>query len=173
MGCSDPCRLRAATASCATRVAAGPAAEAADFAVINTGLHSHGPLEGYLGGVKQTFAKLTAMYARRGQDPARHLLYRSSWAALVGCGNVSDPLTPAEAIEVFRRQGRLTTNEDRYNWSSLSPQNEGVRALAASFGVPFWNVYPATLMRPGGHRLKRITAKNDDHVCRRAPNRGP
>lgn len=126
----------------------GAAIEAADFAVINTGLHHHGSLQRYLDRVNRTLTKLTAMYAQSGRVARRHLLYRSSWAALVGCGNLSDPLTPAQAAAAVNRGRR----DDRYNWSSLSPQNDGVRALANAFGVPFWNVERATLLRPGGHR---------------------
>jgi len=131
----------------------GPAFEKSDFTVLNTGLHHHGGLSAYAERVNATFAKLAASIARRGRDISRHVLYRSTWAAVVGCGSMSDPLTPPQAAATFRTQSGLAAGtEDRYNWTGLSPQNTFVRRIAESYGIPFWDTYPATLMRPGGHR---------------------
>lgn len=128
------------------------AAEWADFAVVNTGLWHHGSVHSYLSRMNATLSALVPMLKRSGRAVSRSLLYRSSWAAVVGCGNMSDPLTPQQAADAFKLQSALGSDVDRYNWTDLQPQNIGMHKMAQQWGVPFWDAYPATLMRPGGHR---------------------
>ena len=129
--------------------------DAANFTVMNTGLHHHGRLDEYLNRVNRTFARVAKSITQRGSKVSRHTLYRSSWSALIGCNDMKDPLPPQEAIKMLMDQTRRAgSGEDRYNWTDLSPQNVGARALAEQYGIPYWETFEATSMRPGGHRVQ-------------------
>eukprot|EP00966_Prymnesium_polylepis_P244815 5662770-Prymnesium_polylepis.1 len=52
--------------------------------------------------------------------------------------------------EILSRKGL-----DMYGWGQFRGWNDMARLVAAAHGVPFLDVFPATRLRPGGHRVDR------------------
>lgn len=134
----------------------------ASFVVINRGMWrtSDWLLLHELNG---TFTHLAQAYAR--SDIAERVLFRSTWGSLADCRNLRDPLTRPQSDLALKEQV-LKQRDKKYEWKwgKISHQNDLAHHTASAFGIPFWDVYPATVMRPGGHR-----AHDCSHFCLPGP----
>ena len=98
--------------------------------------------------LNQTFQHLEQTFA--GTELAQRILFRSTWGSLDKCRNLTDPLTRDQAEAALLEQ--VKARRDKYEWGKIAHQNALAHGMAKAFAIPFWDVYPATLMRPAGHR---------------------
>ena len=101
--------------------------------------------------LNKTFGLLRESFARAGRDASDSVLFRSTWASLDECKNLSDPLRLADADRSLREQSK-TERGRLYGWGRIDHQNGLSHKVAADYGLKFWDIFNATLVRPGGRR---------------------
>ena len=136
----------------------------ADLVIINRGMwRSSDHL--LLSELNRTLTFLNETYQGTDRPAAQRVIFRSTWGSLHACQNLSDPLTMADAQDAMRQQ--VIKQRDHYEWGKIAHQNELAKRVVHSFGFVFWDVYSATLTRPGG----RLTPREKDcgHFCLPGP----
>jgi hypothetical protein len=119
----------------------------ADFILLNRGMWRSSDWL-LLRELNATFRYLKRTLA--GTELSQRVLFRSTWGSLEKCRTLTDPLTREQADAALHRQ--VAAQRDKYEWGKIAHQNVLAHGMAKAFAVPFWDVYPATLMRPAGHR---------------------
>ena len=91
------------------------------------------------------------------ENAGRRVVFRGLHSSYYNCSGMADPLVQQVALASraedsvfsFRRRN------DAFGWGQFRNWNEMARRVTASLGVPFFDVFPATSLLPGSHRIDR------------------
>ena len=138
----------------------------ADFVLLNRGMWRASDdilrLE-----LNATFAQMARTY--QVTSLAERVLYRSTFGTIDDCSMHPDPISDEEARALVRKQA--SSHRDPYERGKIEHQNGVAHEVASTYGIPFWDIYPATVTRTGGRRFANGSKAIADcgHFCLPGP----
>ena len=78
-------------------------------------------------------------------------MLRSTWGSINACKESPDPMPLADALHSLVEQSK-TEKGRKYSWGIIEHQNQVQHNLATAYGIRYWDIFNATMMRPGGRR---------------------
>ena len=128
----------------------------ADLIVLNLGVHPGLTVETHGRMLTAVLSKIAAMRSTAGlSPPSQSVVFRGSHAATANCFELHDPL-PAhghDLAEYIRNVTRFAVGEfENHEWELFEPKNRAARRVTQLYGVPYFDTYFATSLRPGGRR---------------------